>query len=140
MIRLRGLSKRYKDGAAALDGVDLDVAAGEFVTLIGPSGAGKSTLLRCINGLVLPTAGEITVDGQSVTGASPDVLRLVRARVGFIFQHFNLLKRLSVLDNVRVGTHARTSSDIISDSLRLAWVRRGENDGGNHRTTVGGRR
>jgi phosphonate transport system ATP-binding protein len=80
MIRLRGLSKRYEGGAVALDGVDLDVGAGEFITLIGPSGAGKSTLLRCINGLVLPTAGEITVDGQSVTGASPDVLRLVRAR------------------------------------------------------------
>jgi phosphonate transport system ATP-binding protein len=107
VIQLRGLSKRYKDGAVALDGVDLDVGAGEFVTLIGPSGAGKSTLLRCINGLVLPTAGEITVDGQSVTGASPDVLRSVRARVGFIFQHFNLLKRLSVLDNVRVGTLSR---------------------------------
>ena len=107
MIRLRGLSKQYKDGAAALDGVDLDVGAGEFVTLIGPSGAGTSTLLRCINGLVLPTAGEVTVDGQSITGGSPDALRLVRARVGFIFQHFNLLKRLSVLDNVRVGTLSR---------------------------------
>jgi len=107
VIRLRGLSKRYEGGALALDGVDLDVGAGEFITLIGPSGAGKSTLLRCINGLVLPTAGEITVDGQSVTGASPAVLRLVRAKLGFIFQHFNLLKRLSVLDNVRVGTLSR---------------------------------
>ena len=110
MIRLRGLTKHYAGGAAALDGVDLEVAAGEFITLIGPSGAGKSTLLRCINGLILPTAGEITVDGQSVTGASPDALRGVRAKVGFVFQHFNLLKRLSVLDNVRVGTLSRLGS------------------------------
>ena len=110
MIRLRGLSKHYAGGAAALDGIHLEVGVGEFVTLIGPSGAGKSTLLRCINGLILPTAGEITVDGQSVTGASPDDLRRVRAKVGFVFQHFNLLKRLSVLDNVRVGTLSRIGS------------------------------
>ena len=107
MIRLRGLSKHYAGGAAALDGIDLEVGVGEFITLIGPSGAGKSTLLRCINGLILPSAGEITVDGESVTGASSDVLRRVRAKVGFVFQHFNLLKRLSVLDNVRVGTLSR---------------------------------
>jgi phosphonate transport system ATP-binding protein len=104
------LSKHYASGAAALGGIDLEVGVGEFVTLIGPSGAGKSTLLRCINGLILPTAGEITVDGQSVTGASPDALRGVRAKVGFVFQHFNLLKRLSVLDNVRVGTLSRIGS------------------------------
>lgn len=107
MIRIRGLSKRYAGGTAALDGVDLEVSSGEFITLIGPSGAGKSTLLRCINGLVTPTAGEVAVDGEPVTGASREGLRAVRARVGFVFQHFNLLKRLSVLDNVRVGTLSR---------------------------------
>ena len=110
MIRVRGLSKRYASGAVALDGVDLDVGSGEFITLIGPSGAGKSTLLRCINGLITPTAGEITVDREPVTGASSDGLRSVRARVGFVFQHFNLLKRLSVLDNVRVGSLSRVGS------------------------------
>ena len=110
MIRVRGLSKRYAGGAAALDGVDLDVSTGEFIALIGPSGAGKSTLLRCINGLIIPTAGQIAVDGALVTGASPDGLRGVRARVGFVFQHFNLLKRLSVLDNVRVGTLSRVGT------------------------------
>lgn len=107
MIRVRGLSKRYGGGAAALDRVDLDVDAGEFVALIGPSGAGKSTLLRCINGLIMPSAGEIAVNGEQVTGASTAGLRVVRARIGFVFQHFNLLKRLSVLDNVRVGTLSR---------------------------------
>ena len=107
MIQVRHLSKRYPSGSVALDDVSLDVAAGEFVTLIGPSGAGKSTLLRSINGLVAPNAGSITVNGEPVTGASREGLRAVRARVGFVFQHFNLLKRLSVLDNVRVGTLSR---------------------------------
>jgi phosphonate transport system ATP-binding protein len=94
----------------ALDGVNLDVDPGEFITLIGPSGAGKSTLLRCINGLVTPTAGEITVDGESVTGATREGLQAVRAKIGFVFQQFNLLKRLSVLDNVRVGTLSRVGA------------------------------
>jgi phosphonate transport system ATP-binding protein len=107
VIRARGLSKRYPSGAVALDHVDLDVRAGEFMTLIGPSGAGKSTLLRCINGLVVPTAGEVTVDGEPVVSASDEALRRVRACVGFVFQHFNLVKRLSVLDNVRVGALSR---------------------------------
>lgn len=110
MIRIRELSKRYAGGAVALDGVNLDVEAGEFLTLIGPSGAGKSTLLRCINGLVKPTTGSVTVDGEPVTGASGEGLRAARARIGFVFQQFNLLKRLSVLDNVRVGTLSRVGT------------------------------
>jgi phosphonate transport system ATP-binding protein len=110
VIQARGLSKRYPGGAVALDQVDLSVGAGEFVTLIGPSGAGKSTLLRCVNGLVTPSAGEVTVDGESVTEGSPERLRRIRARVGFVFQHFNLIKRLNVLDNVRVGALARVGT------------------------------
>ena len=107
MIRVRDLSKRYPSGTVALDGVTLDVGAGEFVALIGSSGAGKSTFLRCLNGLVTPTAGLVSVDGRLVTGASRDGLRGVRASVGFVFQQFNLLKRLSVLENVLVGTLSR---------------------------------
>jgi phosphonate transport system ATP-binding protein len=107
VIRVRDLSKRYPSGTVALDGVTLDVEAGEFVALIGGSGAGKSTFLRCLNGLVTPTAGLVSVDGRPVTGASRNVLRGVRARVGFVFQQFNLLRRLSVLDNVLIGTLSR---------------------------------
>lgn len=107
MIRVRDLSKRYPSGTVALDGVTLDVGAGEFVALIGSSGAGKSTFLRCLNGLVTPTAGLVSVDGRPVTGASRNDLRSLRASVGFVFQQFNLLKRLSVLDNVLVGTLSR---------------------------------
>ena len=108
MIRVRALSKEYPGGTRALDGVSLDIAPGEFVALIGPSGAGKSSLLRCLNGLVVPTAGEVTIDGETVTGASEDRLRRIRARIGFVFQQFNLLHRLSVLENVLVGRLAHT--------------------------------
>ena len=109
MIRVRGLTKEYPGGVKALDGVSLDIEPGQFVALVGPSGAGKSSLLRCLNGLLAPTAGQITVDGAEVTGASGEELRRVRARVGFVFQQFNLLRRLSVLDNVLVGRLAHAS-------------------------------
>jgi len=109
VIRVRGLRKDYPGCPRALDGVDLEIGRGEFVALIGPSGAGKSTLLRCLNGLVTPTAGEVWIGDQAVTGASSDVLRRVRARVGFVFQQFNLLRRLSVLDNALLGRLAHAS-------------------------------
>ncbi|HKO91511.1 MAG TPA: phosphonate ABC transporter ATP-binding protein, partial [Polyangiaceae bacterium] len=107
MIRVRGLRKVYPGGTVGLDGIDLELATGEFVALIGPSGAGKSTFLRCLNGLVTPTAGEISVGGVAVTGATAHELRRVRASVGFVFQQFNLLRRLSVLENVLLGRLAR---------------------------------
>ncbi len=103
MIHVRGLRKDYPGGPRALDGVDLDIGPGEFVALIGPSGAGKSTLLRCLNGLVTPTSGEVRIGDETVTGASPETLRHVRARTGFVFQQFNLLRRLSVLENALLG-------------------------------------
>ena len=107
MIQVRGLRKQYPGGTIALDGVDLDIAAGELVALIGPSGAGKSTLLRCLNGFVAPTAGEVQVGGAIVTGAKGERLRLIRAGIGFVFQQFNLQRRLSVLENVLIGGLAR---------------------------------
>ena len=103
MIRVRGLRKDYPGGTQALRDVNLEINAGEFVALIGPSGAGKSSLLRCLNGLVVPTSGQVLVDGEPVTGASPDGLRRLRAKVGFVFQQFNLLLRLTVLENVLMG-------------------------------------
>ena len=117
VIRVRGLRKQYPGGPVALDGVDLDIAAGELVALIGPSGAGKSTLLRCLNGFVRPTAGEVEVGGASVTGATGERLRLIRAGIGFVFQQFNLQRRLSVLREradrrarARVPARARSSA------------------------------
>ncbi len=103
MIRAEKLAKRYPNGAQALDDVDIDIPAGQFVAVIGPSGAGKSTFLRCINGLVKPSQGHVWVDGEDVTQAAGARLRRIRRRVGMIFQQFNLVKRMSVIQNVCVG-------------------------------------
>ncbi len=103
MIEVRGLTKIYPPNTVALRDVSLMIPDGQFVTVIGPSGAGKSTFLRCLNGLVTPTAGEILVDGESLTAAPGEARRRLMARIGFVFQQFNLIKRVSVLDNVLVG-------------------------------------
>ncbi len=103
MIEVRRLTKIYPPNTVALRDVSLTVPDGQFVTVIGPSGAGKSSLLRCLNGLVAPTAGEILVDGESLTAARGEARRRLMARIGFVFQQFNLIKRLRVLDNVLVG-------------------------------------
>ncbi len=103
MIRIRGLRKVFPPDKVALDGVDLDIAPGQFVMVIGQSGAGKTTLLRCLNRLMEPTAGEILLNGAPVTGAPPEALRSVRRQMGMIFQQFNLVRRASVLENVLAG-------------------------------------
>jgi phosphonate transport system ATP-binding protein len=105
VIKIRGLSKRYGD-VEALHDINLDVAPGEFLVVLGPSGAGKSTLLRCINRLCTPTQGEIHVDGLRVEAGGAS-LRQARRKVAMIFQHYNVVPRLSVLKNVlsgRLGT------------------------------------
>lgn len=102
MILLDEVSVTYPGGVQALRGASLRIEAGEFVALLGPNGAGKSTLLRVINGLVAPADGVVTVAGQAVRPGRAD-LRPVRRRVGMVFQHFNLVKRMSVLDNVLCG-------------------------------------
>lgn len=102
MLELSSLSRSFAD-VRALDAVSLTVAPGEFVGVIGRSGAGKSTLLRLINRLVEPTAGEIRFDGETVSGLRGRALRDWRRRSAMIFQQFNLIDRLSVLDNVLVG-------------------------------------
>ncbi|MGH7534827.1 MAG: phosphonate ABC transporter ATP-binding protein [Gemmatimonadales bacterium] len=103
MIHIRGLRKVFPPETVALDGVDLDVAAGEFLMVIGQSGAGKTTLLRCLNRLVEPTGGEVLLNGSRVTGAPPEVLRGLRRQIGVIFQQFNLVRRASVLENILAG-------------------------------------
>lgn len=103
LIEVRELGKVYPDGTEALGDVSFSVGSGEFVVVIGRSGAGKSTLLRCVNGLVEPTSGEVALDGQRITGLSAGRLRQSRRGMGFIFQQFNLVKRLSALENVLCG-------------------------------------
>ncbi len=102
-VATRGLGKVYPNGARALEGVDIQVAANEFVVIIGLSGAGKSTLLRCLNGLVRPSEGSIEFFGQDITRMAGGKLKQVRRRTGMIFQQFHLVRRLTALENVLVG-------------------------------------
>src|SRR5229473_3039526 len=111
-------------GIIALNGVSFDMHQGQILGLIGPNGAGKTTLFNCLSRLYQPSAGDILMDGRSILRRPPH--RIAEIGIGRTFQNVALFPNLSVLDNVRVGTHARTNSDIISDSLKLAWVRRGE--------------
>jgi phosphonate transport system ATP-binding protein len=108
MIEIKGLAKSYGQ-RRVLKQVDLSVRAGEFLVVLGPSGAGKSTLLRCVNGLVPPEAGEVVIDGHAVRTRDLG-RREARRPTAMIFQHHNLVKRLSVLKNVMVGRMAGTSS------------------------------
>ena len=107
IVRLRGVRKRYGENEV-LRGVDLDIAAGETVSIIGPSGSGKSTLLRLIMMLDAPDAGMLEIDGISPwkrhagggTAAAGENLRRARGKVGMVFQHFNLFPHISALGNV----------------------------------------
>ncbi|MFW6214626.1 MAG: phosphonate ABC transporter ATP-binding protein [Alkalispirochaetaceae bacterium] len=103
MLEVRNLTKIYDDGTQALTNVSFTVQPGEFLVVIGLSGSGKSTLLRCINRLIEPTEGQILWNGQDITAADSRELRGVRRRIGMIFQHFNLVRRSSVLTNVLAG-------------------------------------
>lgn len=99
MLEIRGLTKSYGQ-KRALNGIDLKVAQGETVVIMGPSGCGKSTLIRCINRLTEPDEGIIRLQNQIITEMSLNELLRTRQKIGFVFQHFNLVRRLSVLDNV----------------------------------------
>ncbi|MBK9517966.1 MAG: ABC transporter ATP-binding protein [Anaeromyxobacter sp.] len=106
LIRLRGVTKRYGSGASellALKGIDLDVAAGEFVAIMGPSGSGKSTAMNILGCLDTPTAGQYLFQGAHVEALSRDQrARLRRRYLGFVFQGFNLLARTSAQENVEL--------------------------------------
>ena len=111
-------------GIVALNGVSFGMHQGQILGLIGPNGAGKTTLFNCLSRLYQPSAGDILMEGASILRRPPH--RIAEIGIGRTFQNVALFSNLSVLDNVRIGAHARTQSDIISDSLRLPGVRRGE--------------
>ena len=103
-IQLSGIKKIYQIGdqeVAALNGIDLDIKKGEFAALMGPSGSGKSTLMNILGCLDRPTVGSYRLDGEEVANLGDDALAITRIRkIGFVFQNFNLLSRISTLDNV----------------------------------------
>ena len=103
MLKLDKISKTYKTGDKALHNASFEVPAGQVVGLIGPSGAGKSTLIRCINRLVEPTRGSITLGTTELTRLNRRELRRERRRIGMIFQEYALVERLTVMENVLSG-------------------------------------
>ncbi|CAN5397400.1 ABC transporter ATP-binding protein [soil metagenome] len=122
MISLRGVSKRYdtaRGSTISLDTVDLDVAEGEFITLVGPSGCGKSTMLNLMAGLLEPTSGTVTVNGKKVTGPGPDR--------GVIFQQYALFPWLTAQQNVEFGLslqgmRKRERADVAMHYLELVGL------------------
>jgi phosphonate transport system ATP-binding protein len=103
ILEVKNLHKIYNNGTHALKGVSFDVEEGEFLVVIGLSGSGKSTLLRCINRLIEPTSGTVKFLGKDITHIKGEELRKVKAKIGMVFQHFNLIRRRSVLSNVING-------------------------------------
>lgn len=103
MISVKNLGKTFPDGTVALKNVTVDIADGDFIAIIGLSGAGKSTFLRCLNRLNNPSEGQILVNDQDVVALRGRALQKYRRTVGFIFQQFNLVNRLTVMDNVLAG-------------------------------------
>jgi phosphonate transport system ATP-binding protein len=103
MLEVAELVKTYPTGDQALRGVSLTIKAADVVFVIGPSGAGKSTLIRCVNRLVEPDAGSVRLDGVEITRLTGAALRRARRQMAMIFQEFNLVERLTVMENVLSG-------------------------------------
>ncbi len=131
VIKTVGLKKHYVLGAEtvrALDGVDLEIRAGEFVAVMGPSGSGKSTLMNLIGCLDTPTEGEYWLNGEYVSDLTDDELAGVRNRaIGFVFQTFNLLPRATALHNVELpliyaGAPAKARKEKARESLALVGL------------------
>ena len=111
-------------GIVALDGVSFSMPKGIVQGLIGPNGAGKTTLFNCLSRLYVPNQGDIRFEGQSILTMSPH--GIANIGIGRTFQNLALFKTMSVLDNVMVGGHSQSSSDFVSNALRLPWVSREE--------------
>jgi branched-chain amino acid transport system ATP-binding protein len=122
-ISVREISVRF-GGIVALDRVSFAVQQGQLLGLIGPNGAGKSTLFNCISRLYTPSSGDIVFEGRSILALPPH--RMAEIGIGRTFQNLALFPTMSVLDNVRVGSHALGGTDFLSNALRLPWTRREE--------------
>jgi len=103
MLTLRNLSKSYVAGTPVLQDVNLEIGARGITAIIGASGTGKSTLIRCINRLVEPTSGAILFDDQDLARLSGSALRRARSHIGMVFQEYNLVERLTVMENLLTG-------------------------------------
>ena len=116
LLSVRDVSVRF-GGIVALDGVSFDVAAGRIAGLIGPNGAGKTTLFNCLSRLYVPDEGDILFEGRSILDRPRHVIP--ELGIGRTFQNVALFDRMSVLDNIKVGCHSRTSTGFLTNALRL---------------------
>jgi branched-chain amino acid transport system ATP-binding protein len=123
LLDVRDIAVRF-GGIVALDGVSFTLDEGQILGLIGPNGAGKTTLFNCVSRLYTPNRGEILFEGRSTLSRPPH--RIVEIGIARTFQNLALFGPQTVLDNVRIGGHARSRSDFVSDALRLPWARRHE--------------
>ena len=103
LLSIKNISKRYKNGIDALSDVSLDVEKGEFISIIGPSGSGKSTLLRSINKMIDVTSGSIYFENHDITNMKKKEIKNIRREMGMIFQNYNLVERLTAIENVLHG-------------------------------------
>ena len=103
LLSIKHLRKEYRAGEAVLLDINLDIEASGVTAIIGPSGTGKSTLIRCINRLIDPTAGEILFKGVNLVQLQGKALREARCHIGMVFQEYNLVERLTVIENVLCG-------------------------------------
>ena len=110
MLTLKHLAKSYVAGKPVLTDINLEIAAQGITAIIGPSGTGKSTLIRCINRLVEPSSGEILFDGRDLVKLSRAELRHARRHIGMVFQEYNLVERLTVMENLLSGRLGYVSS------------------------------
>jgi branched-chain amino acid transport system ATP-binding protein len=120
LLAIRAMTIRF-GGIVALDDVSFDLRAGHILGLIGPNGAGKTTLFNCLTRLYTPSAGDVLFEGKSILRTPAH--RIAGLGIGRTFQNLALFKTMSVLDNIRVGAHAKTRSDFLSDALRLPWLK-----------------
>ena len=125
LIDVREVSVRF-GGIVALDRVSFTIAPGDLLGLIGPNGAGKTTLFNCFSRLYTPSAGDILFEGQSILSRPPH--RIAEIGIGRTFQNLALFRTMSVLDNVRVGSHPLGRTDFLSNALKLPWTRREEDE------------
>ena len=103
LLSIKNVSKKYNNGTNALKNISFDVEKGEFISVIGPSGSGKSTLLRSINKMIDISQGSILFEDKNIESLKKTQIELVRREIGMIFQSYNLVERLTVIENVRHG-------------------------------------
>jgi branched-chain amino acid transport system ATP-binding protein len=123
LLEIRDVALRF-GGIVALDGVSFTLEEGQILGLIGPNGAGKTTLFNCVSRLYTPNRGDILFEGRTMLDRPPH--RIAEIGIGRTFQNLALFGPQSVLDNIRLGAHAHSRSDFVSDTFRLPWVRRQE--------------